>query len=160
MPRSGVGYALRVDADLPQLPERGRRGPAEEEASFRRRLAADEWRSGCGQHAFHIGQQRAKEGTTALVGEFESGVAAGNHTAQGWPSSAYRVSKAALNALTRILAQQSARVRINSFGTGTNEKWVGLMVNGSDPAYNTYMSLRSSNQVTAGFSASARKRPR
>jgi NAD(P)-dependent dehydrogenase (short-subunit alcohol dehydrogenase family) len=63
----------------------------------------------------------------ALVGEFESGVAAGSHTAQGWPSSAYRVSKAALNALTRILAQQSARVRINSVCPG----WVRTDMGGA-----------------------------
>jgi NAD(P)-dependent dehydrogenase (short-subunit alcohol dehydrogenase family) len=41
------------------------------------------------------------EGLTALVAEFEAAVAAGTHQQQGWPSSACRVSKAALNALTR-----------------------------------------------------------
>lgn len=58
------------------------------------------------------------EGLLALVGEFEKGVAQGVHEAQGWPSSAYRVSKAAMNALTRILARQSSRVRINSVCPG------------------------------------------
>jgi NAD(P)-dependent dehydrogenase (short-subunit alcohol dehydrogenase family) len=54
----------------------------------------------------------------ALVDEFTAEVAAGQHEAHGWPSSAYRVSKAALNALTRILAKESARVRINSVCPG------------------------------------------
>lgn len=58
------------------------------------------------------------EGLTALVGEFERGVAQGSHEAAGWPSSAYRVSKAALNALTRILARQSTRVRVNAVCPG------------------------------------------
>jgi NAD(P)-dependent dehydrogenase (short-subunit alcohol dehydrogenase family) len=53
-----------------------------------------------------------------LVGEFESGVAHGTHQAQGWPSSAYRVSKAALNAYTRILARQSDRVQVNAVCPG------------------------------------------
>jgi carbonyl reductase 1 len=58
------------------------------------------------------------EGLVALVGEFEAGVLAGQHEAQGWPSSAYRVSKAALNALTRILALQSSRLHINAVCPG------------------------------------------
>ena len=53
-------------------------------------------------------------GLISLVDEFTAEVAAGQHEAHGWPSSAYRVSKAALNALTRILAKDSARVRVNS----------------------------------------------
>jgi NAD(P)-dependent dehydrogenase (short-subunit alcohol dehydrogenase family) len=58
------------------------------------------------------------EGLVALVGEFEASVKAGRHEAEGWPSSAYRVSKAALNALTRILARQSARLHVNSVCPG------------------------------------------
>jgi carbonyl reductase 1 len=58
------------------------------------------------------------ERLTALVSEFESGVAQGSHEAAGWPSSAYRVSKAALNALTRILARDGARVRVNAICPG------------------------------------------
>jgi NAD(P)-dependent dehydrogenase (short-subunit alcohol dehydrogenase family) len=54
----------------------------------------------------------------ALVGEFERDVKAGEHAARGWPSSAYRVSKAGLNALTRILARQSSRVHVNSVCPG------------------------------------------
>jgi NAD(P)-dependent dehydrogenase (short-subunit alcohol dehydrogenase family) len=58
------------------------------------------------------------EGLTALVGEFERGVAQGSHEAAGWPSSAYRVSKAALNALTRLLSRDNARIRVNSVCPG------------------------------------------
>ncbi len=58
------------------------------------------------------------DGLVALVEEFASDVKAGQHEAHGWPSSAYRVSKAALNALTRILARQSARVHVNSVCPG------------------------------------------
>jgi NAD(P)-dependent dehydrogenase (short-subunit alcohol dehydrogenase family) len=48
----------------------------------------------------------------ALVNEFIRDVAAGDHAERGWPSSAYRVSKAALNAYTRILAEELAPRRI------------------------------------------------
>jgi carbonyl reductase 1 len=42
----------------------------------------------------------------ALVARFASAVAAGTHAAQRWPSSAYSVSKVALNAFVRILARE------------------------------------------------------
>jgi carbonyl reductase 1 len=67
------------------------------------------------------------DGVVALVGEFLAAVKAGRHEAEGWPSSAYRVSKAALNALTRILARQSARVHINSVCPG----WVKTDMGGA-----------------------------
>jgi len=57
-------------------------------------------------------------GVLALTQEFTTEVSAGTHEAHGWPSSAYRVSKASLNALTRILAKASTRVRINSVCPG------------------------------------------
>src|SRR5687768_15206646 len=41
-----------------------------------------------------------------LAAEFVSGVAAGTHEKAGWPSSAYSVSKALLNAATRVLARE------------------------------------------------------
>ena len=44
----------------------------------------------------------------ALMRDFVDGVAAGNHTALGWPSSAYRVSKMGLNAFTHILGRELA----------------------------------------------------
>ena len=43
-----------------------------------------------------------------LVESFVRDVAAGTHADHGWPSSAYRVSKIAMNALTRILARELA----------------------------------------------------
>jgi carbonyl reductase 1 len=58
------------------------------------------------------------DGLVALVGDFEASVKAGRHEADGWPSSAYRVSKAALNALTRILARQSTRLHVNAICPG------------------------------------------
>ena len=67
------------------------------------------------------------DGLVALVGEFLVAVKAGRHEAEGWPSSAYRVSKAALNALTRILARHSARVHINSVCPG----WVKTDMGGA-----------------------------
>ena len=49
-----------------------------------------------------------RAGLIALVEEFAADVAAGRHRQNGWPSSAYRVSKAALNALAGILARELA----------------------------------------------------
>jgi carbonyl reductase 1 len=43
-----------------------------------------------------------------LARSFVDDVAAGRHRERGWPSSAYRVSKVSLNALTRILAKELA----------------------------------------------------
>ncbi len=48
----------------------------------------------------------------ALVDEFVNDVREGRHTERGWPTSAYRVSKAAMNALTRIVATELAPRRI------------------------------------------------
>lgn len=45
----------------------------------------------------------------AMMQGFVDGVAAGTHTAAGWPSSAYRVSKMGLNALAQVYARELAR---------------------------------------------------
>lgn len=58
------------------------------------------------------------EGLVALVEEFERDVSTGRHTARGWPTSAYRVSKAALNALARILAKKNPRLHVNAVCPG------------------------------------------
>lgn len=67
------------------------------------------------------------DGLTKLLSEFERAVAADTHEAQGWPSSAYRVSKAALNAFTRILSRDDARVRVNAVCPG----WVKTDMGGA-----------------------------
>jgi NAD(P)-dependent dehydrogenase (short-subunit alcohol dehydrogenase family) len=65
----------------------------------------------------------------ALVNEFVAAVAAGAHGDRGWPTSAYRVSKAALNAYTRILARElePRGMRVNSVCPG----WVRTRMGGS-----------------------------
>ena len=65
----------------------------------------------------------------ALVEEFIAAVAAGRHEKEGWPSSAYRVSKAALNALARVLARDLAlrQIRVNAVCPG----WVRTRMGGA-----------------------------
>jgi carbonyl reductase 1 len=55
-----------------------------------------------------------------LMAEFEVEVARGRHRQAGWPSSAYQVSKAGLNALVRVLAPElsARRIRINAVCPG------------------------------------------
>ena len=48
----------------------------------------------------------SKEQLKAMLRSFVEDVRAGVYEAQGWPGSAYRVSKLGLNALTRLLAQE------------------------------------------------------
>jgi carbonyl reductase 1 len=62
-----------------------------------------------------------------LVAEFEGAVKEQRHEREGWPSSAYRVSKAALNALTRILARDNPPLRINAVCPG----WVRTDMGGA-----------------------------
>jgi len=56
-----------------------------------------------------------------LVEEFVGQVVAGTHAKNGWPSSAYAVSKVALNALVRVLARTlgpSSTLRVNAVCPG------------------------------------------
>ena len=53
-----------------------------------------------------------RDGLVALAEEFVADVGAGRHRERGWPSSAYRVSKIALNALVRVWAPELAARRI------------------------------------------------
>jgi carbonyl reductase 1 len=62
-----------------------------------------------------------------LVNEFENDVNLGRHEQRGWPSSAYRVSKAALNALTRILSREQPRLHVNAVCPG----WVRTDMGGA-----------------------------
>ncbi|HEX4336784.1 MAG TPA: SDR family NAD(P)-dependent oxidoreductase [Polyangiaceae bacterium] len=69
---------------------------------------------------------------TTLVGleqEFVRDVALGRHEERGWPSSAYRVSKAGLNALARVLARELAPrlIKVNAVCPG----WVRTDMGGS-----------------------------
>jgi carbonyl reductase 1 len=50
----------------------------------------------------------SREALIALAKKFVADVAAGRHRQEGWPTSAYRVSKISVNALTRILARELA----------------------------------------------------
>ena len=65
----------------------------------------------------------------ALVEEFAADVAAGDHRDKGWPSSAYNVSKIALNAFTRIAARELAEreVKVNAVCPG----WVRTDMGGA-----------------------------
>jgi NAD(P)-dependent dehydrogenase (short-subunit alcohol dehydrogenase family) len=53
-----------------------------------------------------------REAVSALASEFVADVAANRHHARGWPSSAYSVSKLALNALVRTWAPELAARQI------------------------------------------------
>lgn len=55
--------------------------------------------------AAFIDPQLTREGLVALMEQFVADVAAGRHRAAGWPSSAYSVSKAGVNALTAVLGR-------------------------------------------------------
>lgn len=55
---------------------------------------------------------------SALMREFVDDVARGRHRERGWPSSAYRVSKVGLNALTRVLARKHPTMKINAVCPG------------------------------------------
>jgi NAD(P)-dependent dehydrogenase (short-subunit alcohol dehydrogenase family) len=72
-----------------------------------------------------LGRQQLRELTDSFVRAVEHG----DFQRQGWPANAYRVSKAALNALTRILAREfsSTHVRVNAVCPG----WVRTRMGGS-----------------------------
>jgi NAD(P)-dependent dehydrogenase (short-subunit alcohol dehydrogenase family) len=61
-----------------------------------------------------------RDGLVALAQEFVDDVAAGRHRERGWPSSGYRVSKIALNALVRVWAPElgARRIIINAVCPG------------------------------------------
>jgi carbonyl reductase 1 len=71
-----------------------------------------------------------RAGLIALVEDFVRDVAAGTHARHGWPSSAYNLSKIALNALVRVLARELAgdprRILVNSEDPG----WVRTRMGG------------------------------
>lgn len=67
-----------------------------------------------------------RAGLKALVGEFAAAVRRGDWRERGWPRSAYSVSKAGLNAYTRILAQEHPEWRVNAVCPG----WVRTRMGG------------------------------
>jgi len=70
----------------------------------------------------------SRAGLDALVAEFVERVASGAHDLGGFPRNAYGVSKAALNAFTRILARElPAGQRVNAVCPG----WVRTRMGGS-----------------------------
>ncbi|MFW6288764.1 MAG: SDR family NAD(P)-dependent oxidoreductase [Spirochaetota bacterium] len=71
-----------------------------------------------------------REKLFALVEQFVDDVAQGRHSEEGWPSSCYGVSKAALNAFVRISAPKLAEqgVAINAVGPG----WVRTDMGGQN----------------------------
>ena len=71
----------------------------------------------------------SREQLSALTRGFEDAVAAGREREAGWPRSAYRVSKIALNAFTRIAARELAGtgVRVNAVCPG----WVRTDMGGA-----------------------------
>jgi NAD(P)-dependent dehydrogenase (short-subunit alcohol dehydrogenase family) len=70
------------------------------------------------------------EGLSGLMEKFVADVAAGRHTREGWPSSAYGVSKTGLNALALVLARSlagdSRRILVNAVCPG----WVRTAMGG------------------------------
>jgi NAD(P)-dependent dehydrogenase (short-subunit alcohol dehydrogenase family) len=71
----------------------------------------------------------SKEAVAALAREFIEDVRSGQHAKKGWPSSAYRVSKLSLNALTRLLAAEleGRHLRVNAVCPG----WVRTRMGGA-----------------------------
>lgn len=70
-----------------------------------------------------------REGLERLIQDFAQSVESGRHSEEGWPSSAYRVSKVALNALTRVLSEEvrESGILINAVCPG----WVRTEMGGN-----------------------------
>jgi len=66
-----------------------------------------------------------------LMQKFVEDVAAGEHASAGWPSSAYRVSKIGLNALTAILGRELARDGRDILCNAASPGWVRTDMGGA-----------------------------
>lgn len=69
--------------------------------------------SGMGERSFlsealaaRLDGETTRDGVLAMMREFVDDVAAGTHESKGWPSSAYRMSKIALNKLTEVIGAE------------------------------------------------------
>jgi NAD(P)-dependent dehydrogenase (short-subunit alcohol dehydrogenase family) len=65
----------------------------------------------------------SRDELVGLMRKFVDDVAQGHHTAEGWPSSAYCVSKIGLNALTEL------------FGRDLSSDWRGILCNAACPGW-------------------------
>jgi NAD(P)-dependent dehydrogenase (short-subunit alcohol dehydrogenase family) len=82
-----------------------------------------------------------RDALVALVREFVDDVKEARHEARGWPSSGYRVSKAALNALARIYAKELAPrgILVNAVCPG----WVRTDMGGASASRSIEVGARS-----------------
>jgi NAD(P)-dependent dehydrogenase (short-subunit alcohol dehydrogenase family) len=85
--------------------------------------------------------QLTRDQLVALVNEFIAAVRANRHAKEGWPSSAYRVSKAAMVALAKILARDlaSRRIHVNAVCPG----WVRTRMGGRSASRSLEQGARS-----------------
>ena len=98
-----------------------------------------------------------RDALVELMGSFVADVASGQHEKNGWPTSAYRVSKVGLNAYTRILARELAdrRLRLNAVCPG----WVRTDMGGASAVRSVeegadtpvWAALLPENGPTGGF---------
>ena len=88
-----------------------------------------------------LSTELTKDDLVELVRSFVRDVERGRHEAAGWPSSAYRVSKVALNALARILARELAPrgIRVNAVCPG----WVRTEMGGAGASRSVGAGARS-----------------
>jgi NAD(P)-dependent dehydrogenase (short-subunit alcohol dehydrogenase family) len=108
-----------------------------------------------------------RAGLVALMESFVREVAAGTHTRHGWPTSAYRVSKIGLNALTRVLARElegdSRAIAVNACSPG----WVRTAMGGEGAPLSAaegaktpvWLALQGDDAPTGGYFENERPTP-